>query len=108
MELKIMRIEVIKMTLQKRENSGTNIIYEIERPLKIYGKFVIKYFLFVLVLISVISYERIISINNLSDEILQTIMKYLTNQQLKKSCFVVNKQWNQCAAKGLDSERILF
>ena len=36
-ELKIMRIEVIKMTLQKRENSSTNIIYEIERPLTIYG-----------------------------------------------------------------------
>ncbi len=38
MELKIMRIEVIKMTLQKRENSVNNIIYSIERPLKIYGK----------------------------------------------------------------------
>ena len=34
-----MRIEVIKMTLQKRENSANNIVYEIERPLKIYGKF---------------------------------------------------------------------
>jgi hypothetical protein len=38
MELKIMRIEVIKMTLQKRENSAKNIVYQIERPLKIYGK----------------------------------------------------------------------
>jgi len=38
MELKIMRIEVIKMTLQKRENPANNIVYEIERPLKIYGK----------------------------------------------------------------------
>ena len=38
MELKIMRIEVIKMTLQKRENSANNFVYEIERPLKIYGK----------------------------------------------------------------------
>ncbi len=38
MELKIMRIEVIKMTLQKRENPVNNIVYEIERPLKIYGK----------------------------------------------------------------------
>jgi hypothetical protein len=37
MELKIMRIEVIKMTLQKRENPVNNIVYEIERPLKIYG-----------------------------------------------------------------------
>lgn len=34
-ELKIMRIEVIKMTLQKRENSANNIIYQIARPLKI-------------------------------------------------------------------------
>ncbi len=33
-----MRIEVIKMTLKKREDSGNNIIYQIERPLKIYGK----------------------------------------------------------------------
>lgn len=33
-----MRIEVIKMTLQKRENSASNIVHQIERPLKIYGK----------------------------------------------------------------------
>jgi hypothetical protein len=39
MELKIMRIEVIKMTLQKREKSSINIVHQIERPLKIYGKF---------------------------------------------------------------------
>ena len=35
-----------------------------------------------------------------SNEILQNIMKYLTNEQLKKSCLIVNKQWNQCAVKG--------
>ncbi|CAF1504786.1 unnamed protein product [Adineta steineri] len=87
MELKIMRIEVIKMTLQKRENSANNIVYEIERPLKIY----------------VISYERLISINNLSNNILQSIMKYLTDRQLKQSCLRVNKQWNQCALKVLDT-----
>jgi hypothetical protein len=50
MELKIMRIEVIKMTLQKRENSANNIIHQIEQPLKIYGKnilvLLIKLFLF--------------------------------------------------------------
>jgi len=39
MELKIMRIEVIKMTLQKQEKSASNIVDQIERPLKIYGKF---------------------------------------------------------------------
>ena len=33
-----MRIEVIKMTLQKRENSGNNLVPQIERPLKIYSK----------------------------------------------------------------------
>ena len=33
-----MRIEVIKMTLRKRENPSINIAYQIERPLKIYGK----------------------------------------------------------------------
>ncbi len=38
MELKIMRIEVIKMTLQKRENSTNSFYYEIEQPLKIYGR----------------------------------------------------------------------
>ncbi len=42
-----MRIEVIKMTLKKREDSGNNIIHQIERPLKIYGKFIhIKEFTF--------------------------------------------------------------
>ncbi len=42
-----MRIEVIKMTLKKREDSGNNIIHQIERPLKIYGKFThIKLFTF--------------------------------------------------------------
>src|SRR5438128_2692948 len=50
--------------------------------------------------ILVISYERLISINNLSNEILQNVMKYLTNQQLKQSCLRVNKQWNQCALQG--------
>ena len=39
MELKIMRIEVIKMTLQKREKSSSHIVDQIERPFKIYGKF---------------------------------------------------------------------
>lgn len=51
-------------------------------------------------IISVISYERLISINNLPNGILEYIMKYLSNQQLKESCLTVNKQWNQCAAKG--------
>jgi hypothetical protein len=27
-------------------------------------------------------------------------MKYLTDQQIKQSCLIVNKQWNQCALKG--------
>ena len=36
-ELKIMRIEVIKMTLQKRENSNQMFVHELERPLDIYG-----------------------------------------------------------------------
>lgn len=33
----MMRTQVIKMTLRKRENSTINVIYHIERPLKIYG-----------------------------------------------------------------------
>jgi hypothetical protein len=48
----------------------------------------------------VISYESLISINNLSNEILEYIMKYLNDRQLKQSCLKVNKQWNQCASKG--------
>ena len=48
----------------------------------------------------VISYERLVSINNLSNDNLQNIMKYLTDRQLKQSCLRVNKQWNQCASKG--------
>jgi hypothetical protein len=50
--------------------------------------------------ISVISYESLVSINNLSNNILEYIMKYLTDQQLKQSCLRVNKQWNKCASKG--------
>ncbi|CAF1183879.1 unnamed protein product [Rotaria sp. Silwood1] len=84
-EIKMMRTQVIKMTLQKRENSTINLIYQIERPLKIY----------------VISYERFTSINNLSNNTLQFIMKYLNDRQLKQSCLRVNKQWNQCALKVL-------
>ncbi|CAF0803646.1 unnamed protein product [Rotaria sordida] len=85
MEIKMMRTQVIKMTLQKRENSTIDIIYPIERPLKIY----------------VISYEPFTSINSLSDHTLQYIMKYLNDRQLKQSCLIVNKQWNQCALKVL-------
>lgn len=33
----MMRVEVIKMTLQKRDNSVENPVHQIERPLKIYG-----------------------------------------------------------------------
>ncbi|CAF5122231.1 unnamed protein product [Rotaria sp. Silwood1] len=84
-EIKMMRTQVIKMTLQKRENSTINLIYQIERPLKIY----------------VISYERFTTINNLSNNTLQFIMKYLNDRQLKQSCLRVNKQWNQCALKVL-------
>lgn len=102
MELKIMRIEVIKMTLQKRENSANNIVHEIERPLKIYGKISNLFLnLFLNKLFLVISYERLVSINNLSSDILEYIMKYLTDQQLKESCLTINKQWNQCALKGI-------
>ncbi|CAF4643308.1 unnamed protein product, partial [Rotaria sp. Silwood2] len=84
-EIKMMRTEIIKMTLQKRESSTINLIYQIERPMKIY----------------VISYERLTSINNLSNNNLEYIMKYLNDRQLKQSCITVNKQWNQCALKVL-------
>ena len=33
----MMRVEVIKMTLQKRNNSEQNLSHQIERPLTIYG-----------------------------------------------------------------------
>lgn len=48
----------------------------------------------------VISYERIVSINHLSKEILEHVMKYLSSDQLRQSCLRVNKQWNLCATKG--------
>ncbi|CAF2188694.1 unnamed protein product [Rotaria magnacalcarata] len=41
------------------------------------------------------------NINSLSSDILQYIMKHLTDRQLKQSCLRVNKQWNQCASKAL-------
>ncbi|CAF1471297.1 unnamed protein product [Rotaria magnacalcarata] len=84
-ELKMMRTQVIKMTLKKREDSTVNIVYRIERPLKIY----------------VLSYERILSIDSLPNNILQFIMNYLPDRQIKQSCLRVNKQWNQCASKVL-------
>ncbi|CAF4721521.1 unnamed protein product, partial [Rotaria magnacalcarata] len=84
-ELKMMRIEVIKMTLQKREHSTISALHEIERPIEIY----------------IISYDRMTNINSLSSDILQYIMKHLTDRQLKQSCLRVNKQWNQCASKAL-------
>ena len=33
----MMRVEVIKMTLQRRQNSEQNFVHQIERPLTIYG-----------------------------------------------------------------------
>ncbi|CAF4162802.1 unnamed protein product, partial [Rotaria socialis] len=84
-ELKMMRTQVIKMTLKKREDSTVNIVYRIERPLKIH----------------VLSYERILSIDSLPHNILQFIMNYLPDRQIKQSCLRVNKQWNQCASKVL-------
>ena len=58
--------------------------------------------------ILVISYERLVSINNLPNQTLEHIMKYLSNQQIKQSCLTLNKQWNKCASKGLSKFSIVF
>ena len=50
----------------------------------------------------VISSEHFKSLNCFSNEILETIFKYLTNEQLKQSCLTVNQQWNQCARNVLE------
>jgi len=84
-ELKIMRIEVIRMTLKKRKNCSKSYQNSIERPLIVY----------------VVSINRNESMNYFSDEIFEHIFHYLTDEQIHRSCLTVNKQWNHCASKVL-------
>lgn len=47
------------------------------------------------------SIHRQEAINSFSNEIFENIFRHLTDDQIKKSCLTVNRQWNTCASKGL-------
>ena len=95
-----MRIEVIKMTLQKRENSNQKFVYELERPLEIYGSNERRFLLIDRLFLPVISFERVKCKSDFSEGILENILQHLTDRQIKQSCLTLNKQWRQCALKG--------